>query len=146
MNEKILFSVVSRLGSIVENFSRNTEKYSKSIFSGIGLSGIGIFKNKLKPSDENKNILEQISLKLDTIISKMDNDPKNLSNEFAGKFIKTIFQGTSGLMLFLIYKSLKPISNNLFLDFFKILLLIDPKTNKPLINNNSIKLISEFSA
>ena len=143
--EKALFSVIGRLTNAVEKLNKQNEQ-KKVIVAGIATSGASTKISEKAKKDSSSSILQEISLKLDTIISKMD-EKTNISGNVSevGKFIKTVFSGSSGLMLFLIYKAVKPILNRTFMDFLKILLFIDPKTNKPFLNKEQIKNITELS-
>jgi len=142
---KQLFSVIGRLTEAVKDLSKTKEK-NKLIFSGTGTSAFSDnFSKKLK-KDNSIPILQEISLKLDTIISKMDKQDGGKANvSDAGKFIKTAFGGSSGVILFLLYKAVKPITNKVFMDFLKILLFIDPKTNKPFATRNQLKNIDALN-
>ena len=142
---KILFSVIGRLTSAIEKLNKQNEQ-KKILFAGITTSGVSTKISEKAKKDNIFSILQEISLKLDTIISKMD-DKTSISGSIseAGKFIKTIFSGSTGLMLFLLYKAVKPVLNKNFMDFLKILLFIDPDTNKPFLNKNQIKNITELN-
>jgi len=143
--EKALFSVIGRLTTAVEKLNKQNEQ-KKVVVAGIATSGASTKISEKAKRDNSSSILQEISLKLDTIISKMD-DKTSISGNIseAGKFIKTVFSGSSGLILFLLYKAVKPILNRTFMDFLKILLFIDPKTNKPFLNKNQIKNITNLS-
>ncbi len=149
-DSKILFAVL--------NTQKNIEGYLKKLSQpkqqegSFKISSAATLTTNKKDEKGVLSVLTNISEKLDTIIetikeknAKSGSEGGGLSGlKSIGDFFKNTFGGSQGMFLLMFYKASKWSLTQSFMDFLKVLVFIDPKTNKPFVSENSLKRLERI--